>query len=48
MSQNEVPSLVEFTEIKNFLDSERKTIIAVNGLGEDDQDYVNLSESNTR
>ncbi|MAF77493.1 MAG: hypothetical protein CME60_04970 [Halobacteriovoraceae bacterium] len=44
MSQNEVPSLVEFTEIKNFLDSERKTIIAVNGLGEDDQDYVRSKE----
>ncbi len=40
MSQSEVPNLVEFEEIKKFLDSERKTIIAVNGLGEDDQDYV--------
>jgi len=44
VSQNDVPNLVEFDEIRKFLDSERKTIISVNGLGEDDQDYVRSKE----
>lgn len=45
MSQSDVPSLVEFDEIKKFLDSERKTIIAVNGFSEEDTDeYVRSNE----
>lgn len=45
MSQSEVPSLVEFDEIKKFLDSERKTIITVNGLNDDDiEDYIRSKE----
>ncbi|WP_372654015.1 helicase-related protein [Halobacteriovorax sp.] len=43
MAQSEVPSLVDFDEVKNLLESERKTIIKINSFGEDD-DYVRSIE----
>lgn len=40
MSQNDVPKLPDFDVIKKFIDSERKTIIRVNELRNDEVDFV--------
>lgn len=40
MADNDVPSLPDFEVIKKFIDSERKTIIRVNELRNEDIDYV--------
>ncbi|ATH09067.1 hypothetical protein BIY24_14275 [Halobacteriovorax marinus] len=43
MAQSEVPSLVDFEEVKNLLESERKTIIKINSFS-DDEEYVRSTE----
>lgn len=40
MTQNDLPELPDFEVIKKFLDAERKTIIRVNEIHNDDMDYV--------
>ncbi len=40
MAQNEIPILPDFEVIRKFMDSERKTIIRVNELRNEDIDYV--------
>ncbi|MCF8058586.1 MAG: hypothetical protein K9K67_04765 [Bacteriovoracaceae bacterium] len=40
MAQNDVPTLPDFDVIRKFIDSERKTIIRVNELRNEDIDYV--------
>lgn len=43
MAQSEVPSLVQFDEVKEQLETERKTIIKVNNFSDDDE-YVRSLE----
>lgn len=40
MSQTDIPDLPDFEVISKFIDAERKTIIRVNELRNDDEDYV--------
>lgn len=44
MAESDIPSLPDFEVIKKFIESERKTIIRVNELRNDDVDYVRDSK----
>lgn len=44
MAETDIPSLPDFEVIKKFIESERKTIIRVNELRNDDIDYVRDSK----
>ncbi len=44
MSQSDIPQLPQFDDLENLLDTERKTIIQVNGFSGEELDYVRSVE----